>query len=912
MTGLVLALASLLLLQDPREAIQRLASDHIEDRDAAARELKRLGDKAIPALREAAGGGDLEIAARCRKILASLELSGTLSPRLLEAFPGIEDRLALAPDELWTEALLEAAREDTDGHRVHPRLCRPPDLDPLAARALRGVNDPATWQKATRIVEQRRLKSAIPVLIENLESDQEPVWRRSIALLGKLDAREAVPGLVHSLSRPDSVDAEQVTQVLKELDRAAAIRELRKHFDEADERTRLNFLMASSVLGDVEAIPLLIRLSQKSEFPHWGLAMLGIEHFDPRDSLDAFTPYLAHPDARVRMHIAEALHRNEAKRGIPALLFLLRDPDETVRIVATRILGAWGAKEAVPGLIVLLEGKERVRDEAAAALGRIGDPAAVPELAALLKTLRPVESGSVVQALADLGSKEAVPGLIGWLSSPSENVRMNSVEILGKLGAADAIPAVADSTKDKVDRVRWQALWALGRLGARDRFDLLTAAFDEPDPTASTFAARGLLALKDPRVPAALIQVLESGKKPARKAVIEALKELRCREALPSLVADLAAPGDDFSGTLEAIREIGLAEALPFLAKAGPQAILRMGYAGSLVPGMVPLLRTLLTNPEAEIRAEALWILETCGDRSALLDLEPLMRDADEQVRRSAAFALAPVGHPEAVKVVRAARGHKEAGVRMRAIRSLVQQDPDDIVPVLVAALEDPSDWVQTAAARGLAHLQRPEAKRALASLAESPRDRLRLRAAESLDRMEEAQRLPLARRLLEDSSPEVRVMAAVWLCRDGKEEGVAELLASQSPRSKVVLNALRAPELWARLDQPWTHGALRATPEELLRLICSDAGLSLTLPPELDLWLGRYSRVTVGERLSPLEFGIKPDSLRLRDILEEAVCNSFCGWVMDVILDKAGVQVVLRETSDRFWERWRAERERR
>src|SRR5258706_2692208 len=176
MTGTALAFVFLLTLQqDPRDFIKRLASDRIEDRDAAARELKKLGEKAVPALREAAGGGDPEIASRCRKILMTFELLKTLSPRLLEVFPDLEEKLALAPDELLTDTLLEATRQDNDNNRVHPRLSRPEHLDALAARALKGVKDPDTWQKVTNIVEQRRLKSAIPVLVENIDSDQEPI-----------------------------------------------------------------------------------------------------------------------------------------------------------------------------------------------------------------------------------------------------------------------------------------------------------------------------------------------------------------------------------------------------------------------------------------------------------------------------------------------------------------------------------------------------------------------------------------------------------------------------------------------------------------------------------------------------------------------------------------------------------------
>jgi len=78
MRFLLLPAALLPLLQDGadpavRRLIEKLRSDRVEEREEASRELHAAGEKAVPALREAAGAEDAELRARARAVLDRLD-----------------------------------------------------------------------------------------------------------------------------------------------------------------------------------------------------------------------------------------------------------------------------------------------------------------------------------------------------------------------------------------------------------------------------------------------------------------------------------------------------------------------------------------------------------------------------------------------------------------------------------------------------------------------------------------------------------------------------------------------------------------------------------------------------------------------------------------------------------------------
>lgn len=119
-----------------------------------------------------------------------------------------------------------------------------------------------------------------------------------------------------------------------------------------------------------------------------------------------------------------------------ALVESLRDPMEAVRLNAIDSLVELDAVEAVPALMVVVQGdsSDKVKREAVDALGRLGDPQAVPVLIAYVearKATKPPLNG--IWALGHLQDSAALPILSELRTHKDPYVAFNANEALRNL-----------------------------------------------------------------------------------------------------------------------------------------------------------------------------------------------------------------------------------------------------------------------------------------------------------------------------------------------------------------------------------------------------------------------------------------------------------------------------------------------
>ena len=207
-------------------------------------------------------------------------------------------------------------------------------------------------------------------------------------------------------------------------------------------------------------------------------------------------------DETARMGSIEALGKI-GEPAIPYLINTLKDEDVFARRRGARALGniaknhpEYDWKEAILALIndALNDNDEGVRELAAEALGKIGEPA-VP---ALIDVLKDKDEGLLwaTMALSEIGDARAVPALIDALKIDDHGVRWYAAEglknsgvneeqlkmiiqmlkegktseekygpvlALEKIGDARAVPALVDTLKDK--NLRSSAASALDEIG---------------------------------------------------------------------------------------------------------------------------------------------------------------------------------------------------------------------------------------------------------------------------------------------------------------------------------------------------------------------------------------------------------------------------------------------------------------
>ncbi len=138
-------------------------------------------------------------------------------------------------------------------------------------------------------------------------------------------------------------------------------------------------------------------------------------------------------------------------------------------------------KKNVKGLIKALRHKDwHVREEAAWALGGIGDARAVePLIQALMDEYSVVRKGAA-WAFGKIGDKRAVKHLIKALKDENSDVREKAAEALGKIGDTRAVEHLFQALKDDKDwDVRGKAAEALGEIGEPAVEPLIQALKDE-------------------------------------------------------------------------------------------------------------------------------------------------------------------------------------------------------------------------------------------------------------------------------------------------------------------------------------------------------------------------------------------------------------------------------------------------
>jgi HEAT repeat protein len=133
----------------------------------------------------------------------------------------------------------------------------------------------------------------------------------------------------------------------------------------------------------------------------------------------------------------------------------------------------------VAGLVAALGGDQRAN--AALALGRSGEPRAIPSLIELA-TCDPERSVRfcAVYALGQLQAKEAENAIEGALSDAESQVRMAAATALGRIRAQTAVPALRQVVAFDSDYyVRLRALESLVVLGDKPTREGLRATLEE-------------------------------------------------------------------------------------------------------------------------------------------------------------------------------------------------------------------------------------------------------------------------------------------------------------------------------------------------------------------------------------------------------------------------------------------------
>jgi len=320
---------------------------------------------------------------------------------------------------------------------------------------------------------------AVTPLIEALHDEDRAVREAATGALRKIGSA-AVPALIAALQDPNGNVQEIAVAVLKDVPEPRAVEPLIGCLTNKNWIVRMHAAKGLGIAGDARAIAHLVSLltdqvkAVRADATD-ALARIG------RPALASLLAALQHEAWILRLHACEALGKIGAEEAVePLCQVLLHDRDMAVRQDAAKALGGIGNPMALEALTAALTDLD-VRPFAVEALGKLKDLRAVDTLIDVVTGKgRPAD----VRKVAACGSES------GEMDIEEMETQIFAIAGLAELGDARAIEPLIRALKDT--RLRAAAAAALGEMGLRVAAPLLAAMKTETDSNI-LFHARAIM-----------------------------------------------------------------------------------------------------------------------------------------------------------------------------------------------------------------------------------------------------------------------------------------------------------------------------------------------------------------------------------------------------------------------------------
>lgn len=378
----------------------------------------------------------------------------------------------------------------------------------------------------------------------------DDVKERVLLNLGKLRDAKAVPLMIAALDDAGIVRraaARALTQIGSPAADGAKAK-LLAVLPHTDARDKPQVVWALAALKEPAAVPEIL-----AEFAAGHLQNLedldGKPAFDPKVIVDVVGPQrmasdelLKSPSKSVRALVAAALAESAGPEAVEPLIKLLGDEDVEVVRQAAAGLGRTGDPRAAAPLFALLQKNPSMRQGVLDAIAR---STGAPDMAKLLGGTSSVDlKRSLVSLLRDSHDPRVADTFTGLLGDQDTEIRLTAALALAELGDARAIPALLEAAKAEDRTVALDALDALALVGKPQVADALIPLLkDNPGRKASLLKAIGKSGSSS--AGAAVMKELVGDD---MEAAAFALADLKYEPAYAKLLAQLKRPPNvDFS-----------------------------------------------------------------------------------------------------------------------------------------------------------------------------------------------------------------------------------------------------------------------------------------------------------------------------------------------------------------------------
>lgn len=450
---------------------------------------------------------------------------------------------------------------------------------------------------------------------------------------------------------------------------------------------------------------------------------------------------------------------------------------------AVKVVAQQRVKEALPGLLAILAAPEsnssddHHRQEAAKALARIKDPAAIDPLIAAIDYSagtgsEPREKNAnrtneeIATALGALKAKKAIPKLIELVDKTRHNYAvLKSIRALGEIGDPSAVDALSKIALEHDNKfIRKNAVEALGEIGDLKATDtLIQMMFIEYQGVSFYKEASFALFQLGPGVADALLATMDGKNDKVNKYFDKSggLKDAAVKAKCGVVLGDLKDPRA-VKPLIEASSAAAKDKSVIENAIIVVQAAAALGMLGD--PAAVPVLKEQMADLDASKREPIMRALNQIGDRSVAPEMIQAMTVAsfvDSCVKQKLGTkqdCTAPdvKGSMEGAQRTAADHASNLAGAEHAdAYKKVVEGEPDPKM----------KDYFLKRQARLDAATECKTTASCWAGKLKSPDMLVREKAAWELGRLKDPSTIPALAEALGDSKPQSRAaaIAAYW-----------------------------------------------------------------------------------------------------------------------------------------------------
>jgi HEAT repeat protein len=567
-------------------------------------------------------------------------------------------------------------------------------------------------------------------------------------------AGKSVEELLYFVADDDQGFSAEATDLLLAAGIEAVYPDLERGLRDDNDADFRNGSMDILVSFGKESVPYLVKLLKdpNEEVRNFACVMLG--DIGNREAVYPLIKTLNDEDANVGHSAAEALGKIGDRAALFPLIELLKG-EFWVQFSAIAAIGAMRDYRAVPHLLDLLD-NELLAGAAADALGKIGDPRALPPLGTLLPRMDDDVAGQAAQAIMEIyrtaneqlnyknslteyHQPDHLRKVLGQ-AGVDQQVLEAVVMLLGWYGKVEAIEGFLPLLKDESlhDAVE-AAILSLGRKA--DQY--LLSALDDADDTVKVTALRSLRYLGNDQCVGHLAGFLASAERNLQLEAIETVKSFPDETFIPQLLA--------------------IVEKSPLdLAAKAAEALTCYRF-----PAVREVIAALSVAESSEARMRGAMLLGQFTEESEPRLLDVFLQDGDAEVRKTALKAAPKQGIDVAVPRLGAAFLDSALSVRVKAVQTIAEFHKPLLVDDMLALLGAGDEEVDHAVIKSLGIMGARQAENSLLDYLEKsrPSGRIEYALLETLGKITaaSASRLICDRYLCSDI-PDIRRLAVETL----------------------------------------------------------------------------------------------------------------------------------------------------